>query len=120
MDRIRIMESLRFPVAVIVFSAGGIGLSYLANYWVRHRKRPDWVGYLISFAIALLWTASVIGYILYDAARYSSQHPHDDAPGMVVMSVMTVGIPLFFFFGLFLAFLGALIAHLTDSSRTFR
>jgi hypothetical protein len=102
---------IRFSSAVVLFVTSCVGLSYLANSWARRRKKSRWVGCLTSFAIALLWPAVVVAYIMYDAGRYQAEHPHDDAPGMVVASVITAGAPVLFIISLGLAFLGAALAH---------
>jgi hypothetical protein len=102
---------IRLAAAIIVFVSSCLGLGYLAGLWVQRRGWPGWVSGLMSLALAILWPALIVGYVIYDARRYHALHPHDDAPGMVVMSVISVGAPLLFLFSLPLIFVGASMAR---------
>src|SRR2546423_11413182 len=104
------MKWVLLVVAIIIFVTSCIGLGYLTRFWVRHRQWPGWASGLTSLAAALLWPIIVVGYIIFDARRYQSQHPHDDAPGMVVASTISVGAPLLFLLSLSLVVIGLLIA----------
>jgi hypothetical protein len=115
MDWNTTMMWVRLATAIIVFVASCIGLGYLAEFWVRRRKWPGLVSVLMSFAIAFVWPVMAVGYTVYDARRYLSMHPHDDAPGMVVASVIFVGAPLLFILSLPLALIGILIVRRRDS-----
>ena len=111
MDWDTIMMWVRLATAIIVFVASCLGLGYLAGCWVRRRKWPGWVAGLMSFTVAFLWPVIVVVYIIIDARRYSALHPHDDAPGMVVASVIFVGAPLLFMLSLPLALIGVWISR---------
>src|SRR5215213_673810 len=106
MDWKMIMMWGRLATAIIVFVVSCIGLGYLAEFWVRRCGWPRWVSGLMTFAIAFLWPVIVVCYTIYDARRYLDLHPRDDAPGMVVASVIFVGAPLLFVLSLPLAFVG--------------
>ena len=90
------MAWFRLAIAIIVFVTTCVGLGYLADSWIQRRKWPDWVLALAVFIIAFLWPVVVVTYTIYDAQRYLRQHPHDDAPGMVVVSMVNVGAPFLF------------------------
>jgi hypothetical protein len=123
MDWNTFMMWVRLAIAIIfliVFVASCIGLGYLVEFLVRHRGWPRWISGLMSFAIAFLWPSIVVCYTIYDARRYSSLHPHDDAPGMVVASVIFVGAPLLFVLSFPLALVGVFIARRQNFGRVFR
>ncbi len=105
------MQWIRLAAAIIVFVTSCIGLGYLARSLVLRRKWPGWAGGLMSVAVALTWPAFVAGYTIYDARRCSAAHPHDDAPAMVVVSVITIGVPLLFLLSLPLAAVGSFLAR---------
>lgn len=69
---------------------------------------------LAYFASGLVGWASVALLVsgLHDARNYHIRHPHDDAPGMVVASVIYVGAPF-----LFIASLPPTIAGVVIASR---
>jgi len=111
---------VRLATAIIIFVASSVGLGYFAEFWVRRLQWPKWVSGLLLFAIAFLWPTIVVIYTIYDARRHLSLHPHDDAPGMVVASVIFVGAPFLFVVSFPLALVGAWIAHRRDAGRMFR
>ena len=111
---------IRLAAAIIVFVASCIGLGYLAEFWVRRHGWPRWVSGLMPFAIAFLWPAILICYTIYDARRYLALHPRDDAPGMVVASVICVGAPFLWVVSFPLALVGGWIARRGDAGRVFR
>lgn len=100
-----------WTTAIIVFVISCVGLAYMAGFWLRRRKCSGWLNVLLSFAIALLWPVIMVVYIIYDARRYSALHPDDDAPAMVVVSVIFVGAPLLFVIGLLLALTSSYMAY---------
>jgi hypothetical protein len=120
MDWNTILMWVRLATAIIVFVASCVGLGYLAEFWVRCHRWPRWIAGLISFAIAFLWPVIVVVYIIFDARRYQALHPHDDAPGMVVASVIFVGAPFLFILSLPLALVGVLIARRRNAGGVFR
>ena len=95
--------------------ASCIGLGYLAGLWVRRLKWPGWVGGLMAFAVACLWPAIIVGFVLYTGSRHAAHHPDEvnDAPAMVLMGVIQVS-PVIFFFGLSFAATGLEIARRRD------
>lgn len=106
------MNWIPLAIAIIVFVASCIGLGYLAGFWVRRLKWSGWVSGLMAFAIASLWPAIAVGFVLYTGSRYAAQHPGEvnDAPAMVLMGVLQVS-PFIFFFGLSFAATGIEIAR---------
>lgn len=120
MDWNTIIIWVRLATAIIVFVASCVGLGYLSQFWVRRRKWPGWIAGLMSFAFALLWPVIVVAYIVFDARRYQALHPHDDAPGMVVASVIFVGAPFLFVLSLPLILIGVLIARRRNVGEVFR
>jgi hypothetical protein len=75
----------------------------------------------LIFGLAFIWPVFLIVYIIQDASRYLKLHPHDDAPGMVVVVVVEVLAPLVFFMSFPPIVVGAIIAHrkvLRAKSRT--
>lgn len=110
------MMWIRLVAAIIIFVTSCVSLGYLAGLWARRHNWPGWVRGLLSVAIAFLWPVIVVGYVIYDARRYSAQHPYDDAPGMVVMSVIGTGAPLLFVFSLALALVGVSLASRRNST----
>jgi hypothetical protein len=96
--------------AIMVFAASCIGLGYIAGSRACKHKWAAWVGRLMHFAVACFWPVAVVGYTIYDARRYLAQHPRDDAPGMVVLSMISVGAPLLFILSLPLAHSGMSLA----------
>ena len=111
------MMWIRLAIAIMIYIASSVGLGYLAGFWVRQHKRPGWVSGLLSAIIALLWPAILVGYTIFDARRHLSQHPSDDAPGMVVVSVIHVLAPMLFVLTLFLALAGVGIADVRYSKK---
>jgi hypothetical protein len=106
-----IMMWVRIVAAITVFATSCIGLGYIAGSCAYRHKWAAWVGCLMHFAIACFWPVVVVGYTIYDARRYLAQHPRDDAPGMVVFSLVYVGAPLLFIFSLPLAHIGMSLAY---------
>lgn len=106
----------RLAVAIAIFVGSCVGLGYIAESWVRRREWPGWFTGVMSFAIAFIWPVIVVAYTLFDAGRYHSQHPHDDAPGMVVASVIWVGAPFLFVCSIPPAVVGAIIARRRNSA----
>jgi hypothetical protein len=72
---------------------------------------------LLVFAGSVVWPFTLVLYTIYDGSRYSIQHPHDDAPGMVLASVIYVGAPFVFFAGFLLISMGVALACLKNSLR---
>jgi hypothetical protein len=107
----------RLTTAITIFLTSCVALGYFAERWLRRHDWPGWVSGLMTFGIAVLWPVIVVAYVIYDANRYLVQHPHDDAPGMVVVSVIYVGAPFLFLCSILPAVVGALIARRRNSSR---
>jgi len=106
-----IMMWVRLVGAIMVFATSCSGLGYLAGSRACKHKWAAWAGCLAHFAIACFWPVIVVGYTIYDARRYLAQHPRDDAPGMVVFSVLSVGAPLLFILSIPLAHIGMSLAQ---------
>jgi RsiW-degrading membrane proteinase PrsW (M82 family) len=104
---------------ILVFLTSCVGLGYLVAFWARRYKWPWWASGLLFLVISVLWPTIVISYMIFDAHRYLSQNPHDDAPGMVVASTISIGAPLLFFLSLLLAIIGAFVAGRSDSQLDF-
>jgi hypothetical protein len=77
---------------------------------------PNVLG-LMVLAIAVLWPIVVVLYTIHDARNHLAQHPRDDAPGMVVVSVIYFGAPFLFFASLPPTIAGSVIARRKNSSR---
>jgi hypothetical protein len=112
------MAWVRLAIAIIVFVTSCVGLGYFAEYFVRRHKWPEWIVGLIVFGVAVLWPAVVLLYTIYDASNYLSQHPNDDAPGMVVYSMISVGAPFLFVASLPLTIMGVVIGRHKNSKRS--
>jgi hypothetical protein len=99
-------------IASIAFVTSCIGLGYLSGLWVRRHKWPGWVSGLMAFAIACLWPAIAVGFVLYTGNRFAAQHPGEvnDAPAMVLMGVIHIS-PFIFLFSLSFAVIGLYIAR---------
>ena len=108
---------IRLTVAVVTFVTTCLGVGWLAGYIVRRNGWPGWLLALLVIASAFLWPVVVVLYTLHDARRYLLEHPHDDAPGMVVVSVVYVGAPFLFFAGLLPIFAGVALARRKKSLR---
>ena len=111
------MAWARLAVAIVIFVASCVGLGYFAEYCVRRRKWPGWVLGLMVLAVAVLWPIVVVLYIFHDARNYLSQHPHDDAPGMVVVSMISLGAPFLFVASLPPTIVGVVIGRRKNSKR---
>ncbi|MET0645403.1 MAG: hypothetical protein ABW208_02215 [Pyrinomonadaceae bacterium] len=114
------MTWVRLTTAAIVFVTSCAGLGYLAELRVLRRKWPGWASGLLSAGLAFVWPVIVAGYVIYDARRYQAQHPDDDAPGMLVMSVIVVGVPVLALLGAPLVRLGAVLARSNNAKRALR
>ena len=114
------MTWVRLTTAAVVFVTSCAGLGYLAELWVLRRRWPGWASGLLSAALAFVWPAIVVGYVIHDARRYQSRHPLDDAPGMLVVSVIVVGVPVLALLGAPLVRLGASLARRDNDSRALR
>ena len=104
-------------IVIIVYVTSCIGLGYLAETLVSCRKWLGWVVVLMVIGIALLWPAIFVSYIVYDAHRYLSLHPRDDAPGMVMYGAFYIGAPILFVFSLLLAVIGLQISRRRDHGK---
>jgi hypothetical protein len=102
---------IRLTVAVVIFGATCFGFGWMAECIVRRNEWRSWVLGLLVFFSSLLWPVTVVVYTIYDARRYLLQHPHDDAPGMVVVSVIYVVAPFLFVVGLLPIFAGIAFAR---------
>jgi hypothetical protein len=91
------MAWIRLATAIIVFATSCAALGYFAEFCVDRCKWRGWVLGLMVFAIAVLWPIVVVLYTIHDASNYLALHPHDDAPGMLVISVIYVDAPFLFF-----------------------
>ena len=105
------MALLRLATALIVFTTTCIALGYVAELLIRRRKWSGWVSGLLIFAIALIWPVFVVVYIIYDANRYLVSHPHDDAPAMVVGTVIEIVAPILFFLSFPPTLVGTILAR---------
>jgi hypothetical protein len=105
------MTGFVFVTAVVVFLTSCMGFGYFAELLARRRKWRGWVSILLIFALAFIWPIFLIVYVIQDASRYLKLHPHDDAPGMVVVSVVEVLAPLVFFMSFPPIVVGAMIAR---------
>jgi RsiW-degrading membrane proteinase PrsW (M82 family) len=105
------MAWIRLATAIIVFVTICIGFGYFADSWIQRRRWPDWTLALAVVVIAFLWPVVVVTYTIYDAQRYLAQHPHDDAPGMVVVSMISVGAPFLFVASIPPTVIGAVISR---------
>ncbi|HEX8149515.1 MAG TPA: hypothetical protein VF591_20200 [Pyrinomonadaceae bacterium] len=105
------MGWIRLTIAATVFVTSCVGLGYLAEAWVLRHGWPGWVGGLLSAAAPLAWPVFVVGYTVYDARRYQALHPHDDAPGMLIVSVLVVGAPVLALAGVLPVRVGAFLAR---------
>ena len=112
------MAWVRLTIAMIIFNTSCVGLGYFAEFCVRRRQWPGWVLGLMVVAAAFIWPVVVVLYTIHDAENYLSQHPHDDAPGMVVVSVISVGAPFLFIASLPPAIAGAVIGRYQNSKRS--
>jgi ABC-type spermidine/putrescine transport system permease subunit II len=116
------MNWIPLAIAIIVFVTSCIGLGYLAGFWVRRRSWPGWVSVLMAIAIACLWPAIAVGAVIYTGRRYVVQHPGEvnDAPAMLLVSVIYVGVPFLFSLSLPLALIGSFIARRRGSNGALR
>jgi heme/copper-type cytochrome/quinol oxidase subunit 2 len=105
------MAWIRLATLITIFVTSCIGLGFLAECWIRRHKWRGWVTGLMSVVVALVWPVFVVVYSMYDARQYLLQHPGDDAPGMFFVSLIYVGVPFLFFFGLPLALCGVAFAR---------
>jgi len=90
------MAWVRLTTFIIIFLTSCIGLGYLAEFCVRRFKWPGWLLGILVFVFAFFWPIAVVLYVWFDAQRYLRQHPHDDAPGMVMVAVFDVIAPILF------------------------
>jgi hypothetical protein len=114
----RLMAWIRLSATIIIFATICAGWGYFAEYWVRRRKWPGWILGLMVLAVAVLWPVVVVCWTIYDASNYLSQHPHDDGPGMVVVSMITVGAPFLFVASFPPTVAGVLIGRHRNSKRS--
>ena len=112
------MAWFRLATAIIVFVGSCVVLGYCAEYCVQRCKWRGWVLGLMVLAIAILWPVVVVLYTLHDARNYHLQHPHDDAPGMVVASVIYVGAPFLFVASLPPTIAGVVMGRRKQSKRS--
>ncbi|MBV9924756.1 MAG: hypothetical protein JOZ96_06905 [Acidobacteria bacterium] len=94
-----------------IFVTSCVGLGHLAESWVLRRGWRAWASGLLSAAVVLVWPVGVVAYFMYDASRYQAEHPGDDAPGMVIFAMVTVGFPLLALLGIVPVRLGAFLAR---------
>jgi hypothetical protein len=111
---------IRLAVIITVFIGSCFGLGYLAGLSVRRLKWGVLFSSLMSVAIALVWPAIAVWHAINSARVYQFEHPGElnDAPGMVLMSVISVGVPLLFIFSLPLALFGSAFACQRYSRQT--
>jgi hypothetical protein len=104
---------VRFAAMIAIFVGTCFGLGYLTGYLGRRRAWPGWVIGLISVAIGFMWPAIIVGVAVYGARTYRPRYEGDpaDAPAMVLVSAITVGVPLLFAFGFPLALGGVAVAR---------
>jgi hypothetical protein len=105
------MAIFRLATAIVVFGTTCIGFGYFAELLVSRRKWPGWASGLLIFATALIWPIGTVAYTIYDAHEYLKLHPRDDAPAMVVISMIHVGAPLLFFLSFPFILVGVIIAR---------
>jgi hypothetical protein len=112
------------PLAILIafFVSTCTGLGYLAGYLVRRLKWPWLVNVLAALAISCLCPLIVVIAVIYDGGRYAAQHPGEvnDAPAMMLFSVVYVVVPPLFFLGLPLSLIGSLIASRRGSGESLR
>ena len=113
-----LMAWFRLATAIIVFLGSCVVLGYFAEYYAHRCKWHAWILGLTILAIAVLWPIVVVLYTIHDARNYHIQHPHDDAPGMVVASVIYVGAPFLFIASLPPTIAGVVIASRKKSERS--
>jgi hypothetical protein len=90
------MALLWVTTFIIIFVTSCIGLGYFGGFCVRRFRWPGWLLGVWVCGFAFLWPVTVMIYVWFDAQRYLRQHPHDDAPGLVVISVFNVVAPILF------------------------
>ena len=90
------MAWVRLTTSIIIFVTSCIGLGYLAEFCVRRFRWPGWVLGILVFVFSFLWSITVVILIWFDGQRYLRQHPHDDAPGLVMVAVINVVAPILF------------------------
>jgi len=88
------MALVRLTTFIVVFVTTCIGLGYFAEFCVRRFQWPRWLLGILVVALAFVWPIAVVVYVWFDAQRYLRQHPHDDAPGMVMLAVFDVFAPI--------------------------
>jgi hypothetical protein len=104
---------IRLALMIAVFVASSFGLGYLAGLCVRRLRWAGVASGIMAVTIACLWPVIGLVWLIYSADQYQRQHPHqiNDAPAMVLMSFISVGVPLLFIFGLPLALFGVALAR---------
>ena len=111
------MPWVRLAISISVFVTTCGGLGYFADFLIRRWKWRVWILPLAVLAIAFIWPILLVTYTIYDARRYQAAHPRDDAPGMVVYSMMVAGAPILFVASIPPTVVGAFISRLRGSKR---
>jgi len=104
---------LRLSALIALFAGSCMGLGYLAGYLGRRRAWPTWTIGFASVLIGFLWPVILLVAAMYSARHYERRSASDpgDAPAMLLVSVITVGVPILFALGFPFALGGGLIAR---------
>ena len=105
------MASVRLALTGIAFIVTAGGLGYLAERYTTGRK---WSPLLLGLALvfgATLWPIFILAFTLWTGRDYVREHPHDDAPAMVVAGIIYVVAPTLFIMSLLISSLGVSIAR---------
>ena len=105
------MAFVRLAIAGVLFIVTSGGLGYLADRCVSGRK---WSRLLLGLAlvfIATLWPIFILAFKLWTGRDYVRQHPHDDAPAMVIAGIIYVVAPTLFIMSLLISSLGVSISR---------
>src|SRR5262245_39379027 len=103
-----LMMWFRLAAILTVFVGSCTGLGYLAGWFVRRFALPRWLMVPITILIASIWPAILFADVTYAARQYQPRGPSDpaDAPALLVMSAVFVGLPTLFALSVPLAMLG--------------
>jgi hypothetical protein len=100
---------MRLATHLIVFAGTCLGMGYLVG---RKLKAPVIIG-LSSVGAAVVWPVLLMAFTVYEGRSYTPYGPSDpvDAPGLLVLSMLFVGVPAVFGISLLLVLVGIVIAR---------
>ena len=101
---------MRLVTAAFIFLASCWGM----GYFVGRKLRSLLAIGLASGGAAIVWPVLLIALVVHDGRQYQPHGPSDpveDAPALLLMSALFVGVPILFVISLLLVSVGIVVAR---------